>query len=269
MPYLTFDLNAMARAENAARAAGVPDTTVKGGLLNLWAHCFRENTDRVVIPQVVAFFGVLPIVEPLVAFGFLERDGDAFRVKGADRYLRITAARKLGGEKSKGNLKKGTKKPGASRDTSPAPPRLPPGSAPALSASSEQRTAITEKLPFAGKPAKVDSPPDPRHQPLVDALCLVFEAKRGAKYGFTSRDGKAVKELLTKAEPPEIQRRWGIALGLTHPDHSSIWDHGKWWNRAASAPQAKGAAWQQPDATDWTNRPRSFLEELAGPEVPK
>jgi hypothetical protein len=53
---------------------------------------------------------------------------------------------------------------------------------------------------------------------------------------------------------------------LTHPDHSSIWDHGKWWNRAASAPQAKGAAWQQPGATDWNNQTKSFLDGLAGNE---
>lgn len=135
MPYLAFDLDAMARAEAAARSIGVADTLVKGGLLNLWAHCFKEKTDRVMVIQLAGFFGVVPIAAPLVAFGFLEEDGDAYRVKGADRYLRVVKGRREGGLKAAGNLKKGATKPGPSRDQAGEVSRLTPG----LSPSTEHR----------------------------------------------------------------------------------------------------------------------------------
>lgn len=99
MPYIAFELDAMARAENVARARGVADTVIKGGLLNLWAHCFRETTDDVTREQVRAFMG-LDAADDLVVFGFLETAGLTYRVRGAGRYLRLKKAYAAGAAKT-------------------------------------------------------------------------------------------------------------------------------------------------------------------------
>lgn len=105
MSYIAFDLDALNKAPHVARALGCGEDAIIGGLARLWAYCFRETTDHVTTLHVLGLFGV-DAASALGAFGFLaEVDGDKWRVKGAERYLRVQDGRRRGGLASKGNLK--------------------------------------------------------------------------------------------------------------------------------------------------------------------
>jgi len=71
-----------------------------------------------------------------------------------------------------------------------------------------------------------------------------------------------VSALLALGPPEEIDRRWRNALKLTHPTHYALWDFGRWWNRVGETTGPPKGALQTTNA-DWTNRSKSFEEELA------
>ena len=235
MSYLAFELDALNVAPAVARAAGIDENAVLGGLLRLWAWCFREKVDQTTLVGIRGHFGPGPdIATALVEFGFLEPSQAGFRVRGADRYLRIAEGRSKGGHASKGNLKKGRNKPAESLEVAEAQPETKPegehrllsGSPPAHPPAgsrpcTEHRAPSTEHLTpkkHAGRPQKpVDpAPPDPRHAPLVKKLCDAFAEVRGSKYPFAPRDAAAVRDLLGSSDDVEaLERAWRRALKHT------------------------------------------------------
>lgn len=170
MPYIAFDLDALNVVPQVADASGLSPPAVTHGLVNLWAYCFRAGTDIVSTTHVRGFFGGVDAAEALVAFKFLELTNAGFRVKGADRYLRVREARSAGGKKAAGNLKRGKfpagTQPEGSRESVPAPAGLQPevqpgrtsGSVPALTPSTEHRTP---NLKPTSAPPPVRAPDDP------------------------------------------------------------------------------------------------------------
>lgn len=82
------------------------------------------------------------------------------------------------------------------------------------------------KCPTCGhrtkKPKTLDLFPNPRHQPLVDALAEVYAAVMGAPYSFRPRDFADVKRLLPLCPDNEgIAFRWRWALEKSRdPFHS-------------------------------------------------
>lgn len=156
MSYLAFDLDALKRVPDASRAAGITEAELGYGLVRLWSWCWNEKTDAANTAHLRGFFGgdTQRVAEALCAFRFLElSSGGGFRVRGADRYLRIHKARSDGGKAASANLKQGALKPGASsedsRGAAPATPRLEPGRSPgyspALTPSTEHRAPSTEE----------------------------------------------------------------------------------------------------------------------------
>ena len=103
MSYIAFDLDAINVARDVGAAAGLPEERITHGLLRMWAWCFREKRDTVQAIQVHGFFGAAA-APALVAFGFLAVSGDDFRVRGADRYLRVAEGRRKGGLAASKNL---------------------------------------------------------------------------------------------------------------------------------------------------------------------
>lgn len=96
MSYIAFELDALNVARDVGGAAGIPEERVTHGLLRLWAWCFREKTEHVDAVQVRGFFGV-DAAPALMSFGFLEQAGERYRVRGAQRYLRVSEQRKQAG----------------------------------------------------------------------------------------------------------------------------------------------------------------------------
>lgn len=149
MSHIAVDLKVIeVDAPAAARAAGVNEDRVLGGLVRLWHRCWSKKTALISRLELLGVFGpdrADQLFEALVGFGLLETsESEGFRVKGADRYLRIQEGRSKGGKTASGNLKRGKKSPADSRLTPgspPAHPRLVSG----LSPSTEHRAPSTEE----------------------------------------------------------------------------------------------------------------------------
>lgn len=106
MSYIAFELDALNVARDVGAAAGIAEERVTHGLLRMWAWCFREKTEHVTATHVRGFFGA-DCMAALQAFGFLAiaegfdcAEEAHFRVRGAERYLRVSEARKKGAEKT-------------------------------------------------------------------------------------------------------------------------------------------------------------------------
>lgn len=143
--YIAFELDALNMVPDVANAAGLPAGDVAHGLLKLWAWCFRNETDVATTTHLLGFFGK-PTAPALEAFGFLEPlDSTTWRVRGAERYLRVTAGRRKGGLAAKANLVPGGKRaaeaqPSGSRGQAETEPRLDLG----LSPTTDDRAPTTE-----------------------------------------------------------------------------------------------------------------------------
>lgn len=103
MPYLQVDLDGKRHWPMVAAGCGIHEAFVAKGLLDLWEMCWRERTATVgVLRLECIFMGAKGerIAEVLCAYNFLEAlPMGLFRVRGADKYLRIAEARKEGGRK--------------------------------------------------------------------------------------------------------------------------------------------------------------------------
>ena len=216
MPYLAFDLDAKHRLPMLARSTGMSPGDICLGLLDLWEHAWQRKTDTVSETIIYSCFTSDKAVEVLTEFGFIEPVGNDFRVRGAERYLRVSKGRSAGGKKASGNLRRGnkpspaeTKQAGENDTTSPASAGNKPGLNPGSSSSIEHRAS---NIPLSSKEGakKPRTPVDPRYGPAVGAI---KEACPG--YTFSDRDGAALKKLLAHSEPAEIEARWRRALRRT------------------------------------------------------
>lgn len=218
MPFIAFDLDALNVARDVANAAAITEERVTHGLLRMWAWCFREGTEYVDDVQVRGFFGP-EAVPALTSFGFLEATKGRLRVRGAERYLRITEH-----QQKAGKVRASSAGRSAGRFTSRAPAgdQPPPAGhqpatspAPALTPSTEHRT-----------------PKEGAHGEVVKRLVAAC-----AGYAFTSRDAKAVKEMLDLGTADEIETRWRRALAHKgFPSVRAIHELLGHWNHFGSGP---------------------------------
>lgn len=165
MAYLQVELAAKKRIPKAAVAAGVQVGVIAWGLLELWEHVW-ESKNAIVGEMVIdgCFGPSAKLRDALVAFGFLEEVGGSYRVRGAERYLRISQARSEGGKKAAGNLRRGLAEgsqpelvPGSSREGAGEEPGRSPGCRPALTSSIEHRASKEEEA-RESKSADADPP---------------------------------------------------------------------------------------------------------------
>lgn len=210
MSYIAFDLDALNEAPAVARFAGVPEDMVIAGMARLWAWCFREKVNIASTAQVRGHFGA-DITEALCEFGYLEADEHTdgyWRVRGADRYLRVAEGRSKGGKAAAaaGNLKRGAEK------AAPAAPQLPPsclpaeagdklGLVPRLSPNTEHRTPIEEETTLSTKvdrvPLRLEITEPPKPSPpsrVFDHWRLVMAKK--ARTTFDPKRRRAVERQL-------------------------------------------------------------------------
>lgn len=275
--YIAFDLDALNVARDVGNACGLDEAHVTHGLLRMWSWCFRSKTDSVNPDHVKGFFGV-DACGALMAFGFLAPTGDAFRVRGADRYLRLHEGRKKGGQAAKKNLIPGAVHRKHKADTKPkGVPKASPrsaegepkefiGSPSALTPSTEHLTPNTSLKPRAD--SKSESPPvseKTNQLALSDKLVAEFKAATGKPYRFLEADGVQLARLRKTEADEEILRRWRIGLRsegfyLTE----SIAQLAAKWNSLATEKGPKGkprrADITQTDPGVWTDE--GFQKEL-------
>lgn len=265
MPHLAFDLDAKKRVPLVARAAEVEPGAIAWGLLEMWEHAW---TAKVCIVSEVVLDGCFGrserIRQALEAYGFIERVEGGWRVRGAERYLRISEARSRGGKKASGNLKRGNRQPGKERPTaSPSPGSVPaqagkqPGLNPGPTSIIDHRSSDllpSEADPLAGaaaqqpapprrarKRTREDPPPDPRHAPMVKRLCEAFERETGARYEFEPKHAAAVARLL-EHDPDELERRWlaSVRAAPRWPGTRDLCVFVSRWNEFAGAAPGTG-----------------------------
>lgn len=217
-------------APAVARTLDEPVAMTIGGLALLWHRAWSTKSARISRIGLQGVFGPDRIdlrIEALIDAGFLEIMSDGtFRIRGAERYLRIRDALSRGGHASKGNLIPGGTR-GDSRETSradsPDPSRETAEEGAGLNLGltpiTDHRSPVNEKPPR--KRGQVP-PPDHRHAPLRNRLVATFERVRGAKYPFTGRDAKCITELLAKAEPDAIDAAWAKALVAPYPKTATL-----------------------------------------------
>lgn len=106
-PFIQVSFDAVDGAQAVAGTTGLSVQQVLGGLTLLWRWCWRSKVDQVDGLQLSGHFGAnnQDLPGALVSFGFLApEDGGRFRVRGADKYLRLQEARRKGGLAAKANL---------------------------------------------------------------------------------------------------------------------------------------------------------------------
>lgn len=210
MSYIAFDLDALNVVPDVAAACGVPPGDVAHGLLKLWAWCFRNKTATATDTHLAGFFGK-PSGAALEAFGFLAKDGDGWRVRGAERYLRVSEGRSKGGHAAKSNLIPGGPKAKSSRG---GVPRVSRG---VSRASAERQPSTDLGLTSALTPSTEHLAPNERQEPAApretDRLCADFLSVIGSKYAWQgAKDTTAFQSLKAKGSADEISRRWLIGL---------------------------------------------------------
>jgi hypothetical protein len=153
-PYIRFDLDAIDSAADVAAAAGVSINDIAGGLPRMWRHCWRKKSDTVEIAQLVAFFGgdTGRVSQALASFGFLEATGTGWRVRGAERYLRVSEGKSKGGHAAKGNLIPGARQKKAL------------GILSAASGQSTGQTLGSTNEPPSSDPTSIEPPPPPAEE---------------------------------------------------------------------------------------------------------
>lgn len=199
-------------ASAAARSCAASEDRILAGLVRLWHRCWTQTTDTVTLGQLAGVMGGegLPeVAAALVEHGFLEAKEGAFRVRGATRYLRLKASRVEGAKKTNEARSKsvGGKRSRASVSDAGATQNdaLPP--------STEHRAPSTESEKTApASRSRPEKATDPRHAPLVEALCSIWKQRRLERYPFQPRDAKAVKDMLSHSEPSLIESAWVKAL---------------------------------------------------------
>lgn len=103
--------------------------------------------------------------------------------------------------------------------------------------------------------------PDPRHPSYVKTLTAAFQEARGAKYGFTPRDARAVKEIIALSGGDESEAVRRFRVGLAHvgfPRCDSIVDLAARWNAYAGTAPTRGMA----PVSDFSDVPADGFERI-------
>ncbi len=187
MSFIQVELDAMKRVPDAARAAGVTEHQLGWGLTRLWAWCWQEKTDRVTEDHLAGFIGGdgARAARGLVAFGFLEPSEGSFRVRGAERYLRISDARARAGKARAATGKRTGGRWSRSGESTSTPPACAgePTSTPPAPDQLLHRSPITDhrEEEAAAAAAKTDAsrqgaPPEPHALRLSREAVAEFQA---------------------------------------------------------------------------------------------
>lgn len=206
MPYLAVELDALKQVPRIAMALGVEPGPIGWGLLQLWAYVFETKSDLVGEMALDGCFGPNQRIRvALKEFGFIEQLEVGFRVRGAERYLRIKKAQSDAGKASSGNLKQNTGSPGDANKDLPAHLPAKPDDLtgytrslkPALTPSTKHQAPIEETTTLSAEPT--GGPADLVFEHWRTVLAknsrTAFDAKRKGAVKARLKDGYTVEDL--------------------------------------------------------------------------
>lgn len=270
MPHIEVDLDGMKRVPAMAGVLGLSVPQTQGGLVLLWNWCWTEKTDHVRSVQLGGLFATQKhqdLATCLIEFGFLEEQAEGwFRVRGAERYLRLGLGKTMGGKArvqgakrdALGRLLPSSKVKNTSSEPSSRNGNAGPAAQQKPSSTTDHRTPITDhrRSDLAGsknpEPAAAVSlqpgqgdllgvhpapkskrqnekrEPDPRLRALQAELEADYEQIRGERYAHRgAADTEAVKALLLLGDNPKIRARWCESLRLPRSDWCSTSNWGQ------------------------------------------
>lgn len=248
MSYIAVDLKVIeVHAPGIARALELDVTHVLGSLTLLWHRCWSTKSDT--LPKV-ALRGYFPgdAAAVLVAFGILEDAGETYRVKGADRYLRLFEQRQKAGRSRSSSAGRS-----AGRYTSEKPAARQRRTSGAPAESQRPTSSYTEHRAPNTKEGAPEAPSRPS-----DALCDDFRAATGSAYLWQgAKDGAALADLLKASTLDEVRARWRRGLARPPDDWLGIRTvaqlRQKWNDLATDSPK------QQRDPNAGLEKPTRYL----------
>lgn len=144
MSHIAVELKVIeVRAPNVARAAAISEDRSLAGLVRLWHRAWSVEAEVITRTQIAGVFGperIDEIIDALCSEGLLEPHDAGWRIKGADRYLRLKSARRAGAAKTNENRRSAH----AQRTLSDGPAHAGRPLPNALSPSTEHRAPSTE-----------------------------------------------------------------------------------------------------------------------------
>lgn len=256
MPFLQLDIDAKKRVPFAAKSAGIPEAQFGWGLMTLWEWCWTNKSDHIDpwLLDIIFEAEAGRAGDALARFGFAEKATDGrFRVKGADRYLRITEARSEGARKT--NEKRWGKRPGSDKGATEerSLTHRSPVAQPSLKSDTERSlpVALTPRHRDSETPIHRDSEtPKGAAEPeaadgldLRDRLTAVFLEEIGHPYAWRTGDDIACRTLVTLPgfSAPEAARRLAIGLKARFKRTTTVADLVREWNTHAASAPAKDA----------------------------
>lgn len=217
MPHIAVELDALNVTPDVAGAAGISDSDALAGLVRTWAYCFRAQTDIVTTGQLAGFFRSgtgEKVAAALVAFGFLEALEDGWRVRGADRYLRLTTAvqegRRKGGLAAKKHLVPGPKPRNPAEDSSRRASRSEAEGKPKTPSAEPRAQNPSAKSPAEGQPK--DSAEGQAEEPFGFASASVRLLSPNTEH----RTPNTVKEAATAEEKAPDENLVELVENLYH-----------------------------------------------------
>jgi hypothetical protein len=208
MSYIAVDLRVIeGLAGQVARASAASEDRVLAGLVRLWHRCWVTTSDTVTRSQLAGVFGVEGVealADALVHLEFLDVVEGGWRVRGAERYLRLKESRRAGAQKTNAARSRASAKSRSRASLSDAGATLPD----ALPPSTEHRTPNTEE-----KMAPAASQPPRKRSRASDALCASFLAIVGTPYAWNgAKDAVALNWCLEHAESTGVQTALEVVL---------------------------------------------------------
>jgi len=216
MPYLLVEFKAIDQAAIVAKATGKTSTEILGGLVETRHHCWSRKVKHVSTFRLRATFGnqgFEQVLEALQHTGFIERmDGsqgeEEWRIRGADRYLRISENRAKAGQAS-------AQKRAEKRAT---------GVEQVLNTCSTGVEQNTNKTPFCSTGVQQISTPYTDHRTLItehkkekhSSVSDETSDTSNSQYLRETEGSEAEKQKSLKTSINELQAIYNAKLGDTH-----------------------------------------------------
>ena len=228
--YVAVDLKVIeVLAPAVARSTGIDENRILAGLMRLWHRSWSVTSDRITAKELVGLFGpdqIEDLTEALCG-DFLERCESDFRVRGADRYLRLKESRRLGAKKTNTLLaeKRAAQRAASERSITLSERTLKENSfdddqkqaslLERVGANAQERSPTEHRTPNTKRSAPDPKTPAPSRD--SDELLKIFREVTGSEYLWQgAKDGVALARLVKAAPLAEVLARW--RRGLEAPE---------------------------------------------------
>lgn len=261
-PYIQFTLHAIDMVPILARSTGASFEIIFTGLGMMWQHCYRQKVNVIRVPELRGFFGpVAGIADALVAHGFLEDLGDRMRVKGMDRYSRLSETRADAGRKG-----------GKATQTRATPKRTPEGRFAGVSTEATPKQLLPSDTPAEQALGTSVAPSVKRRETASDAGATVDHGSKTEAIASVDRSKteatRKQQPKQTDDPPKQTQALYQRSESLSPSERETLLN-GSPAQRESHAPPPKGAGRDSRTATSEGTRGETPAVPASPPPAPR